>query len=348
MARYLVTGSSGFFGGVLKRRLLREGHSVVNVDLERDEDAPLPHLTAVQGDLRDRVLMEQVFRDHAFDGIFHCAAQLAHGMKLDEHLLWTSNVDATRQLAELAAEHGVKPFVFISSNCLWAANPGHPVHETSDIPAPIEVYGRSKLEGERLLGAFADRLNVVIFRVPTIMDEGRLGLLAILYEFIDDNKTVWVVGDGLNQYQFLYADDLCTACILGAQYGKSGLFHLGSDDVKGMRPVYESVIRESGSRSRVRSLPKRPAIAGMMLAHRLRLSPLGPYHYKMIAESFVFDTSKAKEELGWKPTLTNEAMLLRAYTFYRKNRQQIASRKGVSAHRKAADMGIIRLLKWLS
>ncbi len=348
MAHYLVTGSSGFFGGVLKRRLLREGHSVVNVDLERDEDAPLPNLSAIQGDLRDRGLMEQVFRAHKFDAIVHCAAQLAHGMKLDEDLLWTSNVDATRLLAELAVEHGVQPFIFISSNCLWAANMGHAVHEETDVPAPVEVYGRSKLEGEKVLREFFDRLNVVIFRVPTIMDEGRLGLLAILYEFIDDNKTVWVVGDGLNQYQFIYADDLCTACILGTTYGKSGLFHLGSDDVKGMRPVYESVIRESGSRSRVRSLPKGPTIAAMMLAHKLRVSPLGPYHYKMIAESFVFDTNKAKQELGWKPTLTNEAMLLRAYGFYKKNRQEIASRTDVSAHRRAADMGIIRLLKWIS
>ena len=347
MSHYLVTGASGFFGGVLKRRLLREGHSVVNVDLERDEDAPLPNLTAIQGDLRDRALLQQVFREHTFDAIFHCAAQLAHGMKLDEHLLWTSNVDATRLLAELAVEHGVKPFLFISSNCLWAANPGRPVQE-DDVPAPIEIYGRSKLEGETLLRGFSDRLNVVIFRVPTIMDEGRLGLLAILYEFIDDNKTVWVVGDGLNQYQFLYADDLCTACLLGAQHGRSGLFHLGSDDVKGMRPVYESVIRASGSRSQVRSLPKALTVGAMMLAHKLRLSPLGPYHYKMIAESFVFDTGKAKLELGWQPTLSNEAMLLRSYSFYKKNRQQIASRTGVSAHRKAADMGIIRLLKWIS
>ncbi len=348
MAAYLVTGASGFFGGILKRRLLREGHSVVNVDLVRDEDAPLPNLTAIQGDLRDRELMERVFRDHPFDAIFHCAAQLAHGMKLDEELLWTSNVDATRLLAELAVEHGVKPLIFLSSNCLWAADPGHPVHEENDVPAPVEIYGRSKLAGETLLRDFFDRLDVVIFRVPTIMDEGRLGLLAILYEFIDDNKTVWVVGDGLNQYQFIYADDLCTGCILGSTYGKSGVFHLGSDNVQGMRPVYESVIRESGSSSKVRSLPKGPTIAAMMLAHKLRVSPLGPYHYKMIAESFVFDTNKAKQELGWQPTMTNEAMLLRSYSFYKKHRQEIASRKDVSPHRKAADMGIIRLLKWFS
>jgi nucleoside-diphosphate-sugar epimerase len=115
-----------------------------------------------------------------------------------------------------------------------------------------------------------------------------------------------------------------------------------------MRAVYEAVIAESGSRSRVRSLPKGPTIAAMMLAHKLRVSPLGPYHYKMIAESFVFDTTKIKRELGWRPTLTNEEMLLKSYAYYAANRDEIAGRTNVSTHRKPAAMGAIRLLKWLS
>ncbi len=347
MPHYLVTGASGFFGGILKRRLLRAGHTVFNIDLQRDEDAGTAGLTSIQGDLRDASLVRQAFTQHRFDAVFHCAAQLAHGTRIDEGLLWTSNVDATVLLAETARAHGVKPFVFVSTNCLWASDLGHPVRE-SDVPAPIEIYGRSKLEAEQRLQLFTEDLNVVILRCPTIMDEGRLGLLAILYEFIDDNKTVWVVGDGGNRYQFIYADDLATACILSARYGKSGLFHVGSDDVKSMRAVYTSVIAASGSRSRVRSLPKAPTIAAMMAAHHLRISPLGPYHYKMIAENFVFDTTRAKHKLGWQPTLTNEEMLLLAYRHYREHRAEIHGRSAVSAHRKPAGMGVIRLLKWLS
>ena len=348
MAHYLVTGGSGFFGGVLKRRLLREGHTVVNIDLEPDEDSPATGLTSIQGDLRDAALVQRTFAEHRFDAIFHVAAQLAHSMKMDEHLLWTSNVDATRLLAETARDAGVRPFVFVSTNCLWASNLGHPVHEDRDLPAPIELYGKSKLAAEQLLQEFTADLDVVSIRCPTIMDAGRLGLLAILYEFIDDHKTVWVVGDGGNRYQFIYADDLAAACILAAGYGKSDLFHIGSDDVKSMREVYEAVVRASGSRSKVRSLPKTPTIAAMMLAHKLRVSPLGPYHYKMIAESFVFDTERIKQRLGWQPTLTNEEMLLKAYDYYSKNRTAIAARTNVSTHRKPAAMGVIRLLKWIS
>lgn len=347
MQTVLVTGGSGFFGGVLKRRLLAERYQVVNVDLEPDEDSAAG-LSSVQGDLRDAALMRRIFREHRFNVVFHVAAQLAHGSCLDEKLLWTSNVDATKLLANLAAEHGVRPFVFLSTNCLWARDLGHPVKEETDAPAPVEIYGRSKLAGEGALQEFRDQLDVVILRSPTIIDSGRLGLLAILFEFIDDNKTVWVVGDGSNRYQFVYAEDLATACIQAAGYGKSDLFHIGSDDVKSLRTVYEAVIRQAGSKSRVRGLPKGPTIAAMKLAYKMKMSPLGPYHYKMIAESFLFDTTRIKSRLGWRPTLTNEQMLLRAYEYYRDHRREIAARKDVSAHRKQSEMGIIRLVKWLS
>lgn len=354
MAHVLVTGGSGFFGGVLKRRLLREGNTVVNIDLEEDEDEGLAGLTSIQGDLRNADLVRKIFDENRFDAVYHAAAQLAHG-KMDKHLLWTSNVDATRILATTARDTGVRPFVFLSSNCLWASNLGHPVNEERDAPQPVEIYGKSKLQGEQILNEFANELEVVTIRCPTIMDSGRLGLLAILYEFIDDGKAVWVVGDGSNRYQFIYADDLATACIQAAQYGKSDLFHIGSDHVLSMREVYESVIREAGkrpgsraARARVRSLPKAPTIAAMKLAYALKLSPLGPYHYKMIAESFLFDTSRIKQRLGWEPTLTNEQMLLRAHEYFSMHRQEIEARTAVSAHRKPASMGIIRLLKWVS
>ena len=345
----LVTGASGFFGGVLKRRLLEEGFAVTNIDLVRDEDAGAEGLTSVQGDIRDAGLLARMFAEHKFEAVFHCAAMLAHDVK-DETLLWTSNVDGTRLVAEAALAAGVMKMVNISSNCLWAEGFGRPVTE-EDVPAPVELYGRSKLQAERELAAIVERrpeFKVVTLRCPTIIDSGRLGLLAILFEFIEDGKKVWVVGDGSSRYQFIYAQDLATACLLCLQYEASNLFHIGSEDVPTMRGMYESVIRAAGSRARVASLPRRPTIAMMKLAHKLGVSPLGPYHYRMIAESFVFDTARIRRELGWAPTLTNEEMMLRAFSYYSENRKAIHARTDVSAHSKAAPMGVIRLLKWIS
>lgn len=345
MPEVLITGGSGFFGGVLKRRLLAEGFRCVNIDLVPDADRD-DNLESVQGDLRDKDLLAGVFSSHNFAAVFHCAAMLAHGA-MDERLLWTSNVDATRNIAEACKTHRVPTLVFTSTNCLWASNVGHAITE-DEKPAPIEIYGRSKLAAEEVLAGYRDALNVIILRCPTIIDEGRLGLLAILFEFIQDGKKVWVVGGGANRYQFIYAQDLATACLLAMNHPQSDIFHIGSDDVKSLRAVYDAVIAEAKSGSRVASLPKAPTIAAMKLAHKLGISPLGPYHYQMIAEDFLFDTTKIKGELGWHPTLTNEQMLVRAYRYYAAQRDEIHARKDVSAHSKPASMGVIRLLKWIS
>ncbi len=345
MDHVLITGGSGFFGGVLKRRLLEEGYACANIDLVADTDTH-PNLTSIQGDIRDTALLQQVFAEGNFAAVQHCAAQLAHDA-VDDRLLWTSNVDGTRNLADAAKQFGVKKFVFISSNCLWASNLGHEVRE-DEPPNPVELYGRSKLAGEQVLTEYTRDLDVITIRCPTIIDSGRLGLLAILFEFIDDGKKVWVVGDGGNRYQFIYAQDLATACLQAMGYAGSNLFHIGSENVVSLRRVYEAVIEAAGSTSRVASLPKGPTIAAMRLAHKLNLSPLGPYHYRMIAESFVFDTTRIRSELGWAPTVTNEEMMIRAYRYYSENRREIHSRTDVSAHSKPASMGIIRALKWFS
>ena len=96
-------------------------------------------------------------------------------------------------------------------------------------------------------------------------------------------------------------------------------------------------------------MPRSLVIPSLKLAYFLKVSPLGPYQYKMIAENFVFDTSKIKRELKWQPTLTNEQMLLKAYDYYHEHRKDIENRGDeVSAHKQATKMGVLRLVKWLS
>jgi nucleoside-diphosphate-sugar epimerase len=344
--KILITGGSGFFGGVLKRRLLAAGHTVHNIDLVADPDQH-SQLGSTQGDIRDLALLRYIFQHGNFDAVFHCAAQLAHDT-IDETMLWTSNVDGTRNIAEACREFAVPKLINISTNCLWASNLGREVVE-GEPPAPVELYGKSKLAAEELLKEYeSPALQIVTIRCPTIIDSGRLGLLAILFEFIQDNRKVWVVGSGSNRYQFIYAQDLATACLLTLDYPHSDLFHIGSENVVSLGQVYQSVIDAAGTRARVARLPKAPTIFAMKLAHKLGVSPLGPYHYRMIAEDFIFSTAHIREKLGWRPTLTNEQMMIEAYTYYATQRAEIHARKDVSAHSKAAPMGIIRLLKWIS
>ena len=342
--KILVTGGSGFFGQILLERLLDDGYDCCNIDL-KETLLVHPRLESLKVDISDREALRHSLRGRKFSGMIHCAAVMAHVSNLTS--LWRSNVDGTQNLARFARDNKIEKLVFISSNCLWGKAVGHDIAE-DEPPCPTEIYGRSKERAEKILQDYCGAMNVVILRPPTIIDAGRLGLLAILFEFIQENRKVWVVGQGNNRYQFIFAPDLADVCVRALDFPRSDTFNVGSDAVKPLREVYQHVIDVAGSRSRVCSLPKGPTLLAMKLAHRLGISPLGRYHYNMIAEEFCFDTRHVKATLGWQPTLTNEQMLSRAYTYYQTNSIEIGSRRTSSAHRTSAAMGVIRFLKWIS
>ena len=80
MKTILLTGGSGFFGGLLKDRLLKNGFKCVNIDLQPDCDHHT-NLKSIQGDIRNKELLEKTFKENNFFAIFHCAAMLAHEVK---------------------------------------------------------------------------------------------------------------------------------------------------------------------------------------------------------------------------------------------------------------------------
>lgn len=340
-----MTGGSGFLGSLLVKRLLDDGHHVVSADLM---PSPLAHpqLRTIIGDIRDRAFLATEFHTNRFEVVFHCAAMLAHGA-VSESEMWSCNVTGTEMLAHATKAARIPILVYTSSNCLWGTEFPRPIRE-DDVPCPVELYGRSKWEGEKILFRFRDDFASVVIRCPTIIDEGRLGLLSILFEFIWEGRRVWVVGDGSNKYQFIYAQDLIDGMLLGWKRARGDVFGIGSDNVTSLAETYEYVIENANSRSRIAKLPRWPAITAMKLAHQLRISPLGPYHYRMIASNFCFNTAKIKAELNWQPTLSNEEMLLQSYLYFVRNLDEIQGRTKVSSHRKRAEMGIIKLLKWLS
>ena len=157
MRHALVTGGSGFLGSLLIQRLLDEGWFVSSIDLE----PPVvfhSNLESKQGDIRKHGDLRELLDRHSYEAVFHVAAILAHEGVSDKHL-WSCNVDGTRMVAEFARQHGIPHLVYTSTNCLWGESLGRPVRE-DDVPNPIELYGKSKWEGERILGEFSQDMNV--------------------------------------------------------------------------------------------------------------------------------------------------------------------------------------------
>jgi len=345
--KVLLTGGTGFFGSCLRKHFDKEGIDYINFDLVRcPEDEAGGRF--FQGDLSQKGDIERCFSQHGpFDNVCHLAAQLAHDVKSPDYL-WKTNADGTNFLSQISAENGVRRFIFTSTNCLWGHPVGHPVRE--DEPTnPVEIYGRSKLEAEKRLSAHRDRMNVIIFRSPTIMGAGRVGLMSILFDFIIENKLIPVVGNGKNPYQFIAADDYSDAIIKALGYNKTATFNIGSDNPVSLEQSYRYVIEKSGSKSKCYHLPTFLVVPALKVLHKLGLSPLGPYQYNMIAEEFVFDTTLLKTTLGWKPEISSQEAFFEAFDFYRRNASILESEHDhLPAHRRKASAGILKALKWIS
>ena len=339
----LVSGASGFFGEILCKFLTESGHTVHGIDILPQRQTT--SFTFSQVDIRNQSALSEVFNLIKPEAVVHAAAVLAHERPGKDEL-WSSNVEGTKIICEVAKQAGCDSLVFLSSNCLWAEEFDQPVTEIEP-PNPIELYGQSKWEGEIIVESFNSSLKTVIFRSPTIVSAGRLGLLGILFQFIEEGRRVYIVGRGTNRYQFIYAHDYCRAILSALEKQLSGTYNVGSYDVPTMADSYQYVINEANSGARLVHLPRNLTIFLLRLLHILRLSPLGPYQYRMIASSFQFDVSKLQRDTGWQPLLTNNDMLLEAFNYYKENKA-LSLDQTASAHNRVARGGLLDLIRRLS
>jgi nucleoside-diphosphate-sugar epimerase len=338
----LVTGGSGYFGSLLVRRLVETGAHVRVLDLNDDGDRP-EGVEFHRGDIRDLDACREACR--GAESVFHCVAQVP--LARDKGLFWSVNRDGTRNILQASRDARVRKMVYLSSSAVFGVPKEAPITPKTP-PDPAEDYGAAKLAGEIICRELADGgLDVSIVRPRTIMGHGRLGIMQIVFEWISQGSDVFVMGRGDNRYQFVHADDLADACLLAARRPGSATYNIGTDRFGTMRETLEALVVHSGTGSRVRSLPRGPAVLAMKLSTALKLSPLGAYHWLVYGQEVYFDTDSPKAELGWQPRFGNVEMFIQSYEWYVANRAHILAEKGRSPHRSAVKQGVLGLLRWI-
>jgi nucleoside-diphosphate-sugar epimerase len=337
----LVTGGSGFFGEVLAGQALARGDRVRVFDLN-PPGADAPEIEYVCGDVRDRDAIRKAA--HGVDVVFHNVAQVP--LARDRSLFQSVNVVGTANVLLAARDVGAQKVVHTSSSAVFGIPSVNPVTEYSDC-RPLEAYGRAKLEAELVCrDAVAAGLDVTIIRPRTILGHGRLGIMAVLFEFVADGAPVFVLGRGDNRYQFVHASDLAGACLLAADRAGSAVYNVGAADFGTMRETLQALVDHADTGSRVRSLPIRPARAGMRALAELGLAPFAPYHWLLYGESLWFDTRRARDELGWESRYSNSEMVTESYDWFVAHRHELDASRG-SHHQSPVRPGLLRLLKKL-
>ncbi|WP_210397602.1 UDP-glucose 4-epimerase GalE [Motiliproteus sediminis] len=156
----LVTGGAGYIGSHTCVELLQAGYELVVLDnlcnssresLRRVETITGKSVPLVQGDIRDRSLLDQLFAEHAIDAVVHFAGLKAVGESCQQPLhYYQNNVAGTLTLCEAMAAAGCKTLVFSSSATVYGDPASVPIRE--DFPtAATNPYGRSKLMIEEQL-----------------------------------------------------------------------------------------------------------------------------------------------------------------------------------------------------
>ncbi len=340
----LITGGSGYFGTLLRDRLLLEGIKVSVFDLTDSDDRPAG-VAFQAGDIRNYSQIRQACE--GIEVVYHCVAQVP--LARDKALFQSVNVGGAENLLKAALETGVKKVVLLSSSAVFGIPAHNPVSETTPL-YPREAYGQAKLQAELLARRYHEQhgLDVTIIRPRTILGHGRLGIFQILFDWIAEGRRVYVLGQGHNRYQFVHAEDLAEACWLAAQQPGFAVYNIGAENFGTMRESLEGLIAHAGTGSRVRGLPMKLTVLGMEAISRLRLAPFAPYHWLMYGRDMYFDLTPAKTQLGWQPKWGNVEMLCQSYDWYLEHRAEISASKGASAHRSPVKAGILGLLKRFS
>lgn len=345
MAKWLVTGGSGFLGINLIRHLVGRGHQVVSIDIEPfDYPDMADRIEHHRADIRDREAVDRCMA--GVDVFMHGAAALPLYRKSD---ILTTNIDGTRNVLESASLHGVTRGVYISSTAVYGIPEKHPLYEDDPLVG-VGPYGCSKIAAEKIVAEYRTRgMTITTLRPKSFVGPERLGVFAIFYQWASEGRSFPMIGRGRNLYQLLDVEDLCDAIVLSVEHPDAAAvsteLNVGAKEYTTMREDYQVVLDKAGFGRRIKESPANLVIFALEVLEFFKLSPLYPWVYKTATKDSFVSIEKAERILGFAPRFSNREALLKNYQWYLDNRDRYRAGQGGVSHRAPWSQGILGLAR---
>ena len=326
----------------LTRYLLRQGHSVRNLDKEPFNYPELDKIDSRLGDIRDIPMVDKCME--GVDIVVHCAAALPLYTKEE---IFSTDVQGTKNILSSALAHGVKRVIHISSTAVYGIPDHHPLFETDKLDG-VGYYGQAKILAEQACLEYRKKgMCVCILRPKSFVGPERLGVFALFYDWAKDGKNFPMIGSGKNRYQLLDVEDLCEAIYLCATLPEAAagdIFNIGAKEFTTMKEDYQAVLDKAGFGKKIIGLPAWPVIRVLRILEMLHLSPLYKWVYETASKDSFVSIEKAERVLGFQPKFSNKQALVRNYEWYLANLEKFQGQSGIS-HRVPWKQGILKLAK---
>jgi nucleoside-diphosphate-sugar epimerase len=321
----VVTGANGFVGSHLIEALLARGlHPRAVVRASSDTRWIPTTVERATAPLEDSTALGRAMR--GANVVFHLAAVTSTSRVEDYE---RTNVEGTRRMLEAVKAHAPRARVVLCSS-LAAVGParGGNLLREEDEPIPVSPYGRSKLEAERAAEAFAAEhaLEIVIVRPSAVYGPRDRDILAAFR--LARNGLALRVASAEQRLSMIHARDLAQALVLAAQRshvsrGATRRYHVSDGTAPTWRAVTAAIAAAVGRR--VLSVPLPPAAAfgaatiDSFVSGVRKAKPLitrGRIH-ELMANDWACDISRAREELGFTPSVPLADGLRETWEWYR-------------------------------
>ena len=320
--RYLVTGGIGFIGSRVAELLLDGGAEVCGADNlnpaydVRLKEWRLARLQARPGfsfqrlDVRDAGAVNGLL-ERGFDAVINLAAMAGVRQSVAEPRAYIdANIVGVLNLLQGCRDYGIPKLVQASSSSVYGgggsvygARGGPPFREDALTDRPLSPYAATKKASELLCHAYhyLNGTDVTVFRFFTVYGPaGRPDMMLFrVVQWIAEGQPVIVYGDGQQERNFTYVDDVALGVVAGLQPVGFEVINLGSRQAVKLMDAIALAERLLGKKARVEHRPSSPADAAFNPA----------------------DIAKAREVLGWEPQVGLEEGLSRTVAWYLENRE---------------------------
>jgi nucleoside-diphosphate-sugar epimerase len=322
--KILITGGTGFIGSRLALKCLERGWIVKVIGLENTlaesqyrNQLEKKGAGVIIASVTERTLLFELLK--GVDIVYHLAAA-QHEMNVADQRFWDVNVTGTENILEACVKAGVKRFVHGSTIGVYGT-PDGTIDEQSPCN-PDNIYGITKLKGEKVVLSFQDKLPVVVIRIAETYGPGDRRLLK-LFKAIK-KKLFFMIGNGENMHHPIFVDDLIDGFFLAASVEEAAgqLFILAGKESVTTNDMVSMIAGVLDTSVRRFNIPLNPMLKFAKVTERF-LRPIGiapPIHLRRMdffRKSFTFSQDKAFKVLGFEPKVDLRQGLLETFNWYK-------------------------------